>query len=195
MDFDMDYEVNNVTDVDHEVNNAMSPCLVLAGSNCLLDSGSTHTILTDRNCFETYTEREVTLQTVAYSFTAKGFGRAVLKLGGTRIIVIEHAIHQPTATRNLLSLKDLLANDLHFATSTEDYFHILEKPMDLSTTIIRYRGIGNELYPVDIEPFSRLEINTTELTCEDKLSVWHNRLGHPGLTLMRSMMLISLVRL
>jgi len=160
---------------------------VLSESNCLLDSGTTNTILKSRDFFETLKFGKIAMNTIASAFTAEGQGRAVIQLGCGRLLVIEDAIYQPTASRNLLAMKDLRKNDLHTATADPDLIHILTEAGDFNTIIDTYHGIGNGLYPVAIKPACRMETHEVEKSTEGVFDLWHARVGHPSDTTMRAM--------
>jgi len=170
-----------------EVHGVFDATAVLVDSNCLIDSGTTHTILKSRDYFESITMKKIPLATIADSFFAEGQGRAVIQLGGGSVLIIEDAIFQPEARRNLLALKDLRKNGLHTATADPDVMHILTKAGDFSSIVDSYNGIGNGLYPVSIKPKHLIEVNEIERSPLATYDLWHRRIGHASDSTMRAM--------
>lgn len=172
-----------------EVYNVFDASTVLCGSNCLIDSATTNTILSSREYFQTFTQKKIPMSTIGSSFEAEGCGRALVTLGCGRILIIDNAIYQPRAKRQLLALKDIRMNGIHTATEDPDTIHFLTTAGDFTTIIDSYSGIGNGLYPVTISPaYESKEGHAIE---ENKVSIkfdlWHSRMGHPSDTTMRNM--------
>ena len=170
-----------------ESHGVFSPEQVLKECNCLLDSGTTHTILKDREFFETLKMECISMNTIANSFQAEGHGTALITLGGGNVLRIPDAIYQPSARRNLLALKDLRNNGFHTATADPDEIHILTRAGDFTSSVDTYSGIGNGLYPITIFAHYR-EINGVEAIEKYSYELWHSRVGHPSDTTLRSMM-------
>lgn len=96
------------------------------------------------------------------------------------MIRVKSAIYAPTATRNLISFRDVRDNELHIHTSIDadnEVLHILKQ----SKSGMEVR----EILPV--EPPDLYIIQITAYHSEEKKSkitaTWHNRLGHPGLNM------------
>lgn len=88
--------------------------------DCIIDSGTTHTILRDRRLFESINTAQTTeIRTIGNSVSIiEGHGPARLRLPRGTVLQIQHAIYAPNATRNLLSLNDILLTDLEFRQAT-----------------------------------------------------------------------------
>ena len=67
------------------------------------------------------------MNTIASSFEVEGRGRALIKSGCGNVLVVEDAIFQPNAKRNLLALNDIRLNGFHTATADPDIVHIMTK--------------------------------------------------------------------
>jgi hypothetical protein len=92
------------------------------------------------------------------------------------VIHIGSAIYAPQATRNIISFKDIRANDYHIHTNTVDnqeLLHILTKTVDGIAIKESFNANRPGFYITDIHTFyaDHKEPKITEL--------WHRRLGHP----------------
>lgn len=70
----------------------------------IIDSSTSHTILTDKKYFETIVQSTRSINTIAGTDQIEeGIGTANVKLPGGTVLHIESAIFAPRATRNLIS--------------------------------------------------------------------------------------------
>ena len=124
-------------------------------TDCLVDSGTTHVILTDKRFFVTLdnTRATSTIKTLGGSTAlAKGGGRARVQLPRGTIIDIEHAIYAPDASRNLLSFVDLRKSGYHLNTARNaDDAECLLLADPTGTIIEEFVASGNELYRTAIK--------------------------------------------
>ena len=75
---------------------------------CLVDSGTTNSILRDTKCFQTLTKRQGNVLTIAgRDATIVGSGCATITLPMGTQITIEDALLYPDSTRTLLSYRDI----------------------------------------------------------------------------------------
>ena len=110
---------------------------------CLVDSGTTHTILRHRQLFLWMTPSRSSVTTMAGpSQLIHGRGPAQFMLPNGTTLNVTEALYAPRAGRTLLSFKDIRANGFHVKTHCEngqkflcitsnDYGHkrVLEKLM------------------------------------------------------------------
>lgn len=96
-------------------------------THCIVDSGTSHTILRDRAYFRRITPSQRKVTTIMGQHQLEeGYGPATLQLPRGTIIHIESAIFAPKATRNLLSFKDIRKNRLHIQTAYYDSKEVLQ---------------------------------------------------------------------
>ena len=88
---------------------------------CLVDSGTTNTILREMKYFQTLRKREGNVMTIAgRDALIVGSGRATIILPMGTQLTIEDALLYPESTRTLLSYKDIRKNGLHVETHVDN---------------------------------------------------------------------------
>jgi hypothetical protein len=155
---------------------------------CLVDSCTTNTILREIKYFQTITKRTRNILAIV------GCGACIVGSRKTTIIpsmgtqvIIKNALLYPDSTRTLLSYIDIRKNELCIVTHEEnneesllvtktngDGFDILERipslPSGLYYTYIKH--VPHVAYKVIFQNV-------------DAFQIWHDRLGHPGVGMMR----------
>jgi hypothetical protein len=155
---------------------------------CLVDSCTTNTILREIKYFQTITKRTGNILAIL------GCGACIVGSRKTTIIpsmgtqvIIKNALLYPDSTRTLLSYIDIRKNELCIVTHEEnneesllvtktngDGFDILERipslPSGLYYTYIKH--VPHVAYKVIFQNV-------------DAFQIWHDRLGHPGVGMMR----------
>lgn len=87
---------------------------------CLPDSGTTHTILSNKNFFSSVTLRKSNIQTISSPVEIiDGSRNATIILPNGTILHIEDALSS-RSKRNLLSFKDVRCNGYHLKTIVEN---------------------------------------------------------------------------
>jgi hypothetical protein len=183
----------------------------------LLDSGSTHTILTNPNFFH-FKDNETSWQhcqivTMAGSRTMRfREGRATVVLPGGFPLTCENAMYAPDAPRSLISYRDLRARKIHISTEmekdeevlalrqghellatakagAEGLYTIVIKPMTVSPiSPIDAEEVSMAAWARDPEAKGHHLAQGVSLDTVAKPDLWHRRLGHPGTTLFRRML-------
>ena len=157
---------------------------------CLVDSGTTNTILRETKYFQLIHKSAGSIMTIAGSGShVIGSGRATITLPMGTTLIIEDALLYPESTRTLLSFKDIRANGLHVETNDEDGKEcllitkreengkrVLEKLPSFDTGLYYTRIVGPPVYTAFKNVFRSSEL----------FRLWHDRLGHPGLRMMRN---------
>jgi hypothetical protein len=165
----------------------------------LLDSDSTHTIMRDpwyfkfsRHDSETPSWRTYELNTVAgkRKMTFRE-GRAGVKLPGGATFICSNAMFAPEAERSLISLRNLRAHGIHALTTImdgEEILKLMQGGMCLATACYGASG----LYEILISSLTAGHQNhsTYSVTIHEKAKLWHWRMGHPGATMFRRMILV-----
>ena len=88
---------------------------------CLVDSGTTNSILREIKYFQTLKKREGKVLTIARHDTViVGSRRAIITLSMGTQITIEDALLYPDSTRTLLSYGDIRQNGFHIETHMDN---------------------------------------------------------------------------
>ena len=156
----------------------------------LPDSGTTHCIFNERSFFvklNTHTNK-FKIGTISGNCYGEGRGRAEIQLMSGTVLVIKDAIYAPTSCRNLLSYDAIRSNGLHITTAVNEYgYECLqiydEKSLEIEEEFLR---LPNNLYSGSIKP-SHIEANQAEASIENDAEIWHQRLGHPGSSVMKGL--------
>lgn len=163
--------------------------------HCLVDSASSHVILKDKSFFSKLeVSTSTTIRTVGGNTQiAAGVGTAQVELPNGTVINIANAIFAPEATRNLLSFANFRKNGFHLHTATngsgKEVLHLVQGDGMIVEEFIEN---GNGLYLTSIRPTSPCDSSYSEegeksAQKSDKLSLWHDRLGHPGRDMLQRM--------
>ena len=87
---------------------------------CLVDSGTTNTILRETKYFQTLTKKNGNIMTIAGSNAhIVGTGSATLVLPMGTQIFVKDALLYPDSKRTLLSFKDIRSNGFHIETEIQ----------------------------------------------------------------------------
>ena len=87
---------------------------------CLVDSGTTNTILRETRCFHTLTKKSGNIMTIARNNAhIVGTESATLVLPMSTQIFVKDALLYPDSKRILLSFKDIHSNGFHVETEIE----------------------------------------------------------------------------
>ena len=183
----------------------------------LLDSASTHTILTNPKFFH-FQENEKSWQhcqivTMAGSRTLKfREGRATVVFPGGFPLTCDKTMYAPDAPRSLISYRDLRARKIHISTAMEMNEEILE--LRQGHEIFATAKVGADgLYKVVIKPLTNSPVSLIDeeevsmaawvrgpealsrnlapgvfVDTIAKPNLWHIRLGHPGTTIFHRML-------
>ncbi|TPX30019.1 DNA-directed DNA polymerase [Synchytrium microbalum] len=190
-------EVYNESIIDVEIPDVeIYNTLPVALHHALLDSGSTHSIFSDKSLFENY--REVSdglVKTIAgYKYIFVGEGTVTLHLWSPLrdkpiILRVKNAKYAPKSTQNILAIKDIHKSSYSFHQPASglpyistDYDKEWQFPVNLD-----HRGLPViDITNVEI----RIEDNTpisAYVDDSEPYHIWHSRLGHLSPTTMRSM--------
>jgi hypothetical protein len=155
---------------------------------CLADSGASNTILREVKYFQTLKKSKGSVMTIGGRDTViVGSGQATFTLpNGTRLM-IQEALLYPDSTRTLLSFKDIQSNGYHIETHEEDEVEsllITQKKDSERKTLEKLPTLSSGLYCTYIKPEPHLAYKIIFQNL-DKFKIWHDRLGHPGVGMMR----------
>lgn len=156
---------------------------------CLIDSATTHTILKDKRYFSHLTIRSASINTIAGNTKLiEGFGKAIIILPKGTKFVIDDALYSSKSQRNLLSFKDIRKNGYHIETMHErnvEYLHITIDRYEEKCVLEKLPALSSGLYYTHISTIETNVMVSQELADKNKFTVWHDRLGHPGSTMMQ----------
>ena len=156
---------------------------------CLTDCTTTHTILREKKYFLNLIVTNASVSTISSaSYLIEGSGIANIMLpNGTRFH-INDALYSSKSTRNLFSFKDIRKNGYHIETMNEG-----NKESLYMTTIIygkkivveKLSAFSSGLYHTIIKPIEPYAVMNQKFDDPKIFNLWHNRLGHPGSSMMR----------
>ena len=156
---------------------------------CLVDSCTTDTILRETRYFQTLRKSDENITTITGSgMHIVGTGRATIILPNGTELVIQEALLYPESTRTLLSFKDIRANDLHVETNDDNGKECLimtKKIGDNKKIVETFPSMRQALYYTYIKPIHKHVTMQTIIRKNESYRIWHDRLGHPGLSMMK----------
>ncbi|BBG96653.1 Disease resistance protein CC-NBS-LRR class family [Prunus dulcis] len=155
---------------------------------CLADSATTHTILQDRKYFSKLMLTKAKVTTISGPANLiEGSGRAQIMLPNGTILSIPDALYSSNSRRNLLSFKDIRLNGYHVETKKEENMEYLcITSSDTQKRILeKLCELSSGLYYTTIRTIEAHSIMDQESTGSNAFKLWHDRLGHPGSTMMR----------
>ena len=152
---------------------------------CLIDSGTTHTILKNKNYFSHLKLGEINVNTISGSVKLiEGSGRANVWLPEGTKLVIDNALFSSKSRRNLLSFKDIRRNGYHIETMNDSNVEYL--CITINQRIIeKFPSFSSGIYYTKIYAIEMHHLVNQKFTDSKDFIIWHDRLGHPGSIMMR----------
>ena len=155
---------------------------------CLVDCGTTHTILRNRLLFTEINDYKSSMTTmIGSSNLIIGRGTANFLLpNGTKMTIIE-ALYAPKANRTLLSFKDIRSNGYHIETHCEngnEYMYITSNEYGRKRILEKLMCQNSGLYLTTIRVIESYYVINNGILNNDTYRLWHDRLGHPGRDMM-----------
>jgi len=155
----------------------------------LVDSGTTNTILRETKYFQTLTKKNGNMMTIAGSNAhIVGTGSATLVLPMGTQIFVRDALLYPGSKHTLLSFKDIRSNDFHVETEIEqgtEYLLITKFNGYQKRVVEKLPSSPSGLYYTYIKPTEGYVAMKAIFKDMESFRIWHDRLGHPGLGMMR----------
>ena len=156
---------------------------------CLLDSGTTHTILKHKEYFSELKMVKADVTTISGTTTLiEGYGKAQIILPNGTKLVINDALYSSKSRRNLISFKDVRQNGYHLETMTEnhtEYLCITSEKCGKKSIHEKLPAYSSGLYRINIKPVEINMVSNQKLDNKEMINLWHDRLGHPGVGMMR----------
>ena len=159
------------------------------GDVCLSECATTHTILRDKRYFLSLTLTSGNVSTISgTSNLIEGSGRANIILPkGTRFH-INNALYSSKSTRNLLSFKDIRRNGYHIETMNDgnkECLYINSIVSGKKLVVETLSAFSTGLYHTTINPIESYVVVNQKFNDLKTFVLWHDRLGHPGSSMMR----------
>jgi len=155
---------------------------------CLVDSGTTNSILREIKYFQTFTKNKGNILTiVGRDAVIVGTGRATIMLPMGTSLTIEDALLYPDSMRTLLSYRDIRKNGFHVEThadSNEEFLLITEDHGYGKETLEKVPPLPSRLYYTYIKLVPHVAYKVIFQNV-NTFQTWHDRLGHPGIGMMR----------
>ncbi|KAG7556749.1 Reverse transcriptase RNA-dependent DNA polymerase [Arabidopsis suecica] len=167
-------------------------CEMAEDKNILVvDSGSSHTILKDKRYFINLTLKNANISTIAgIASLIEGHGQAHILLPKGTHLEISDALYSPSSKRSLLSFKDIRLNGFHIETKGEgnkEFLNIIEITQGHKKVLETIPALSTGLYYAKIDMIEANMAMNKEFI--EKFTLWHDRLGHPGHSMMRKLMI------
>lgn len=172
-------------DLDNELFNSE----MTGGDICLANSTTTHTILWDKRYFFDIILDEINVNTISGPANLiDGSGRATIMLPGGTNLHINDALYSVRSRRNLLSFKDIRRNGYHIETTCErhvEYLCITSIISGQKLVLEKLPAFSSGLYYTTIRTIESNVVMGLKSSDSKTFMLWHDRLGHPGSTMMR----------
>ena len=158
----------------------------------VVDSGSSHTILKDKRYFINLKLKNATISTIAgIASLIEGNGQASVLLPMGTHLEISDALYSPNSYISLLSFKDIRLNGYHIETKGEgnkEFLQIIDLAQGYKKVLESIPALSTGLYHTKV---SMIEANAIFKEALDNFTLWHDRLGHLGLSMMRKLIMSS----
>ncbi|BBH02520.1 Disease resistance protein CC-NBS-LRR class family [Prunus dulcis] len=154
----------------------------------LANSATTHTMLQDRKYFSKLMLTKAKVTTISGpAGLIEGSGIAQIMLLNGTILPIPDALYSFNSRRNLLSFKDIRLNSYHVETKKEENMEYLcITSSDTQKRILeKLCALSSGLYYTTIHSIEAHSVMDQESIDSNAFELWHDRLGHPGSTMMR----------
>ena len=159
------------------------------GDLCIPDSGTTHTILKNRDYFSEIKPTEAVVKTISGPVDLiEGIGKAKFLLPNGTKFTIDEALFSPKSTRNLLSFDDIYRNGYDTQSVTingNKYLNIVSCESGKIQVLERLPKLPTGLH------YTYIHVIESHMAVKEKshdpsiINLWHDRLGHPGSVMMR----------
>ncbi|KAG7557098.1 Reverse transcriptase RNA-dependent DNA polymerase [Arabidopsis suecica] len=133
-------------------------------------------------------ENDDQLDTIAdIASLIEGHGQAHILLSKGTHLEISDALYSPSSKRSLLSFKDIRLNGFHIETKGEgnkEFLNIIEITQGHKKVLETIPALSTGLYYAKIDMIEANMAMNKEFI--EKFTLWHDRLGHPGHSMMHN---------
>lgn len=170
-----------ITEMDHNANGTKSKKRIR--EICIPDSGTTHTILRQKRYFSDIKPKRIFVNTISGPVDViEGAGKANFTLPNGTKFFINNALYSPSSKRNLLSFKDIYRQGYDTQSATENGKKYLYVTSEKYGILEKFPEVSSGLHHTYID---EIESNLVVKQNPEEFTLWHDRLGHPGTTMMR----------
>ena len=159
------------------------------GDACLVDCATTHTILRDKKYFSNFTLTQSNVHTISGLVNLiKGSDKSTIILPKGTKLQIEVALYFNKSSRNLLSFKYILRNGYHIETMNHDANEYLLITFIISgqkCILEQLSSLSCGLHQTTIRSIESYVVMNQKFNDSNAFLLWHERLGHPGISMMR----------
>ncbi|KAM1865482.1 hypothetical protein ACFX13_008443 [Malus domestica] len=152
--------------------------------SCLADSATTHTVLRERIYFTNFVPKNAPLTTLlGPSNLIEGYGKARIMLSNGTILTIAEALYSPRSGKTLLSFKDIRDNNYHAETHVEngvEFMCVTFYEYGQKRILEKMERHPSGLYTTTIRPIECHYVAGPTTGTAHEITLWHDRLGHPG---------------
>ena len=156
------------------------------GDICISDSGTTHTIHKCEKYFSYLKSTKTIINTISSpTDLIEGTGKASFTLPNGTKFVINDALFSPKSKRNLLSFNDIYRHGYDTESATEEnmkYMYITTNMLGKKYILEKLPKLSSGLHYTNI---NAIESHMVVKEDPQTLTLWHDRLGHPGSTMIR----------
>ncbi|GJZ63406.1 disease resistance CC-NBS-LRR class family protein [Tanacetum coccineum] len=155
------------------------------GELCIADSGAIHTVLKSKKYFFELKPTKGTIDTISGPTNLiDEVGKANVVLPNGTQLLIENALFSLKSKRNLLSFRNIYHNGYDTRSRTignKKYLHIINENQVFEKLPMLHSGLH----------YTHINVPQAHMTVKEKycdlgiFSLWHDRLGHPGSTMMK----------
>ena len=161
----------------------------ITGDICLADCATTHSILQQKKYFSQLTLALSNVTTISdHVNLIEGFGKATIILPGGTILHLQDALYSIESKHNLLSFKDIRWNGYHLETmsnETTEFLLITATHDGKKCFLEKLRSLECGLYLTTINTIESYAILNSKFSNSTPIVLWHERLGHPGTSMLR----------
>ncbi|KAM1614644.1 hypothetical protein ACFX2K_023977 [Malus domestica] len=163
--------------------------------SCLADSATTHIVLREHIYFTNFVPKNAPLTTLSGpSNLIEGYGQARIMLSNGTILTIAEALYSPRSGRTLLSFKDIRDNNYHAETHVEnevEFLCVTSYEYGQKRILEKMERNPSGLYTTTIHPIECHYVAGPTTGTAHEITLWHDRLGHPGRIAMRRILKTS----
>ena len=172
-----------------DASTSLTPRVKITRDICLAYSATTHSILQQKKYFSQLTLAPSNVTTISSPVNLiEGSGRATIILPGGTIFHLQDALYSTQSKCNLLSFKDIRWNGYHLETMSDETteFLLITATHDGKKCILeKLRSLECGLYLTTINTVESYAILNPKFSNSTPIVLWHERLGHPGTSMLR----------
>ena len=159
------------------------------GDACLTNYATTHTILRDKKYFSNFTLAQSNIHTILGPINLiKGFNKATIILPKYTKLQIEDVLYSNKSSRNLLTFKYICRNGYHIETmnhNANEYLLITSITSGQKCISEQLSSLSCGLYQTTIRSIESYAVMNQKFNDSNAFLLWHERLRHPGISMMR----------